>query len=850
VSSWRVARRLTFRQARRRPGRTALIVALIGLPIAGVVAASTIVRSTVVGAEQTWRWQAGNADAVAFTDAGEPDPVAATEAFVAELPPGGRAVVTRTTTELVRRPDGSFADVDVSDLPLTDPLVDGVRLLRSGRAPVISGEAAVSPAVLEAAQAKLGDTLTLARSNSTVRITGTVVNPAALDDAVAVVGGGLDPRRPGTGARIYVDYPPGFDGVVRPSYAGRQFRLAMAYGPADHRFAPTPEPKQLHSIRLFGGVGLAVAGLVAAAAFAVSNRRHLRELGLLSAAGARPQHLVRVMAVEGVMLGVLGALAGLATGLASVVALNPHLDRLADHVTGGPRISTVDAAAVVGFGVVAAALAAWASARTAYWLPTLAALAGRRPWGRVPRHVPAIGAGLAGGGIGLIAWVGGLSFGPDLWWMSLAGTVAVVLGATALTPWVVSGLEPLSRRLRGPSRLALRSLARQRIRAAAVVAAVMAAGSLAVGGSTALLGGEALGAADAVLVPRDQVVVSSSRYSEALGGMEWVVLPDAVEATAGAVPGSVHAVRSLAFAPAPPGVSPPRRWSSLQVRLPVRPFPNALGAQLGGSVMPLNHLWVDGPGLLDAFGAPAGADAALAAVDAIVFAPTATDAPVTGTLVIERTDSDTLPVALVRTSREELWANVVIKPTAATRLGLEAVPYDAIVRAPGPLTAAQRRALDDLSVSFGRQNGSAQSVHLMFGRPAASTGTLRTLALAGALALTLLVVGLGLALVAAESRQEQALLRALGARPRAVRRTRVVQAVTLAGLGGMLAVPVGFGPTAAFLAGPGNRPVLFPTAAALAVTLAIPLAVAIAVAVTGWATAARPVSAGLLSGES
>ena len=266
--------------------------------------------------------------------------------------------------------------------------------------------------------------------------------------------------------------------------------------------------------------------------------------------------------------------------------------------------------------------------------------------------------------------------------------------------------------------------------------------------------------------------------------------------------------------------------------------------------MPLNDLWMDAPGLLDALGAPVGADTALAAVDAIVFAPTTGSTPLTATLVIDRSDSGTVPVALVRTDRENLWAKVIFKPAAATRLGLQAVPSDAIVRSPRPLTAAQRRALDALSVSFGQRNDMSQWVHLMFGRPAASTRTLRTLALVGALVLTLLVVGLGLALVAAESRQEQALLRALGARPRAVRRTRMVQAVTLAGLGGVLAVPVGFGPTAAFLAGPGNRPVVFPTAAALAVALAIPLAVAVAVAFAGWAASARPLSAGLLSGDS
>lgn len=48
----------------------------------------------------------------------------------------------------------------------------------------------------------------------------------------------------------------------------------------------------------------------------------------------------------------------------------------------------------------------------------------------------------------------------------------------------------------------------------------------------------------------------------------------------------------------------------------------------------------------------------------------------------------------------------------------------------------------------------------------------------------------------------------------------------------------------------GQGPLVFSMVAALAVSIAIPLAVAITVAVAGWATGARPVNAGLLSGES
>lgn len=850
MSSWRLAGRLAVRQARRRPARTALVVGLIGLPVAGVVVASTVARTTAIRAEQTGRWQTGTADAVVSVHAvaGQPDPVAATEAVVAALPAGSRALVTHFASELVRRHDGGFAEVGISDLPLADPLAAGVRLLRSGRAPAGPGEAAVSPAVLRAARAGVGDTITLARAGSAVRITGTVVNPAELDARIAVVTAGIDARSPAAVTSVYVDFPPGTPHHIPVLRNGPRLPMGGSIRPLS--YGRDPEPEHLPLIRLFGGVALAVAAIVAAAAFAVSNRRHLRDLGLLSAAGARPNHLVRIMAVEGIVLGVAGAAAGVAVGLLGVAALAPHLDRLANHVTGGPRVAVGDLAAVAGPAVVAAALAAWTSARTAYWLPTLAALAGRRPLGRVPRYVPLTGLGLAGAGIGLIAWVGALDFGGDLWWFSLAGAVAVVLGATALSPWAVSGLEPLSRRLRGTPRLALRSLARQRIRSAAVVAAVMAAGALTVGGSTVLLGGDAQAAADSFPTPRDQVLLTATRYDEATRSTKWVVIPETVDAAVRALPGAVQAVRTRLLTPPSPDASGRARFSPVWLRLPAGQswWPSRPGE--GPPLSELHTLWADGPGLFDALGAPSGTDRALAAADAVTFAPTAAGAPVQATLLVGRDALGTLSLAVVRTERADLWGNVVVAPATVARLGLLAGPADTVVRAPRPLTAGQRRHLDDLSLSLGRRGDLNADVWFSFHRPAPSSRALRTLAVAAALAFTLAVVALGLALVAAESRQEQALLRALGARPRAARRTRVVQALTLAGLGGGLAVPVGFGATAAYLAGPDTRPVHFPTGTAIAVAVAIPLAVALATALAARVTGARPLGAALLSEES
>ena len=152
-----------------------------------------------------------------------------------------------------------------------------------------------------------------------------------------------------------------------------------------------------------------------------------------------------------------------------------------------------DQLAVFTVGVVAATLAALIPARTAARMPTLAALAGRRPQHPVPRRL--VLAGLAGVAVGLgllaLAVLGSASAtSGDLWaFVAILGGVCELLGACAIAPALVARLEPLAGRVRGSWRLAARGLARNRARTGAVVSAVAAAGALAVV-STALVRGE------------------------------------------------------------------------------------------------------------------------------------------------------------------------------------------------------------------------------------------------------------------------------------------------------------------------------------------------------------------------
>ena len=134
-------------------------------------------------------------------------------------------------------------------------------------------------------------------------------------------------------------------------------------------------------------------------------------------------------------------------------------------------------------------------------IPTLAALAGRRPLPPVRRRVTAAGVGAVTLGLVLLglavaghtatASTAG-SGSTELWALvGVAGGVLQLLGACALSPALVARLEPLAGRARGTWRLAARSLARERVRTGAVVSAVAAALGLAVAASALVAGGEA-----------------------------------------------------------------------------------------------------------------------------------------------------------------------------------------------------------------------------------------------------------------------------------------------------------------------------------------------------------------------
>ena len=239
------------------------------------------------------------------------------------------------------------------------------------------------------------------------------------------------------------------------------------------------EGSELAIIALIGGLAMLEVVLLAGPAFAVGARRRRRDLALVAAVGGTPAHLRRIVLADGVVLGVLAAVAGVVVGVAVAAGTHSMFERLADSRSGAFRVFPVALAVLCGLavvtGVLAALVPAWMSSRQ----DVVPALAGRRGVTRSRRRWPILGAVL--GVLGAVVAVGGA------WWVE----AAIILAGWPSPSWAWSWLPRhssgllarLGRWLPLAPRIALRDTSRNRTAAAPAISAVMAAviGSLAAG---------------------------------------------------------------------------------------------------------------------------------------------------------------------------------------------------------------------------------------------------------------------------------------------------------------------------------------------------------------------------------
>ena len=213
--------------------------------------------------------------------------------------------------------------------------------------------------------------------------------------------------------------------------------------------------------------------LVGIGGFTVLAQRRLRSLGLLAAQGATARNIGLVVRANGVLVGILGAVAGFVLGLAAWLAYRPSVETDAHHPIGTFQLPWTVIGVAMGLAVVATYLAAARPARAVTRIPIVTALSGRPAPPRQVRRSALPGLIVLGGAAVLFAYSGttnGNGSGGSL--ELVLGFVALIAAVILLAPACLTLLARLGRRAPIATRLALRDLARYRARSGSALAAI------------------------------------------------------------------------------------------------------------------------------------------------------------------------------------------------------------------------------------------------------------------------------------------------------------------------------------------------------------------------------------------
>ncbi|HEV3287578.1 MAG TPA: FtsX-like permease family protein, partial [Streptosporangiaceae bacterium] len=220
-------------------------------------------------------------------------------------------------------------------------------------------------------------------------------------------------------------------------------------------------------------VGMLLIALVAVGGFTVLAQRRLRSLGMLGALGATDANIRLVVRVNGVLVGVVGALAGTVLGLAAWLAYRPRLESSAHHLIGPFQLPWIVIGPAIALAVVATYFAASRPARAITKIPIVAALSGRPAPPKQVHRSALPGVVLFVIAAALLSYSGksnGNGGGGAL--ELILGIVLLIVAIILLAPFCLVILARFARRAPIAVRLALRDLARFRARSGSALSAI------------------------------------------------------------------------------------------------------------------------------------------------------------------------------------------------------------------------------------------------------------------------------------------------------------------------------------------------------------------------------------------
>ncbi len=519
LSGWRVAIRIARRDARRYKWRSALIVAMVGLPVLVLTGGISLVATIDVSTGESVPRIMGSAQA-RISDVGGPDRIVqspdgkntrSTDGAGALTVPGFAADSLWTTSKVATVTGGrvvqtldSWMRVTLGDRRLSmqvlgiearDPLARGMTDLVSGRWASTTSEIVVTTAGIANGLPRQG-TLTTTGPDGKTRLL-TVVGIAAgqtgsgppfLVALPALV------TSAGDQTRVSAAFLVGRPDPVTWAEARRmndyrllvQSRQVFLNPPAEAELDPVmaqvlgPRQRANDLLLLLAVVGIFIeTTLLAGPAFAVSAARQRRSLALAASNGADAHQLRRYVLGQAVVLGVVSAaVAALGGVLLMLAGLTWWQAGHPDFATGPFEVSWPRVLGVFSCALLASVVAALLPARGIARLDIVSVLAGRTGDHADRRGLPVAGVAImALSGIATIwsvAALGKAGLGAQAPLLAV-GAVGLVLGCLMVIPAVLALVGRLGTHLVLPLRLAARDTGRQRGRSTPAVAAIMAA---------------------------------------------------------------------------------------------------------------------------------------------------------------------------------------------------------------------------------------------------------------------------------------------------------------------------------------------------------------------------------------
>ena len=449
VPARRAVIRWAWRMFRREWRQQLLVLALIVVALAATVLGAAIATNTPPPANAGF----GTARDIATLQASGPK--LASQIATLQQHVGKVDVIENQRIAI----PGSINTYDLRAQNPNGPFGQPMLSLLEGHYPVGPSQVAVTQGLASTFNLKIGDVWQ--QGGKTRQVTGIVQNPQSLLDEFALVA----PGQVAAPSQVTVLFtaPPGTTvaslGSLGPNVQTRQ--SAAASNPLN------PETIVL----ALATVGMLLIALVAVGGFTVLAQRRLRSLGMLGALGATDTNIRLVVRVNGVLVGVVGALAGTVLGLAAWLAYRPELESSAHHLIGPFQLPWIVIGPAMALAVVATYVAASRPARSITRIPIVAALSGRPAPPKQVHRSALPGVVLFVIAAALLSYSGKSANGggaPEL----VLGIVLLIVAILLLAPFCLVILARLGRHAPIAIRLALRDLARYRARSGSALSAI------------------------------------------------------------------------------------------------------------------------------------------------------------------------------------------------------------------------------------------------------------------------------------------------------------------------------------------------------------------------------------------